>query len=60
MKAKGFAEFASKHGMHFGRIELIRMEGNYLKRLDINDEEKRHRVLVVSNNDHLNDIFNGL
>lgn len=60
MKAKGLAEFASKHGMQFGRIELIRMEGEFLKRLDINDEEIRRRVLNVSNNDHLNDIFNGL
>ena len=60
MKAKGLAEFATKHGLHFGRIELIRKEGDYLKRLDINDEENRSRVRAVSNNDHLNDIFNGL
>jgi type III restriction enzyme len=59
-KAKGLAEFATKHGDHFGRIELIRMVGNSLKRLDLNDDKNRKKVLAVSNNQHLDQIFDGL
>jgi type III restriction enzyme len=47
-KAKGLAEFATKHGDHFGRIELIRMAGNSLKRLDLNDDKNRKKVLAVT------------
>lgn len=60
MKAQGLAEFATRHGLHFGRIELIRKEGDYLRRLDVNDEKYRKRVLAVVSNNHLNDIFNEL
>jgi type III restriction enzyme len=60
MKAKGLAQFASKHSFQFGRIELIRVEDGQLRRLDINDEAWRAKVLAVSSNEHLKSIFDEL
>ena len=34
-KAKGLAQFAAKHAMQFGRVELIRLAGSEIKRLDL-------------------------
>jgi type III restriction enzyme len=56
-KAKGLAQFAAKHAMHFGRIELIRLEGNAIKRLDLIDSETRKRVLAVDSNAGLDLVF---
>ena len=56
-KAVGFAKFASKHGDKFGRIELIRVAGTHIKRLDVNDQSNRQKVLAVSNNQHLDLLF---
>jgi type III restriction enzyme len=58
-KAKGFAEYAQKHGEQFGRIELIIM--NYrgeLQRLNVNDTEICDKVLKVSSQAHLDLLFN--
>ncbi len=56
-KAVGLAKFASKHGDQFGRIELIRVEGTHIKRLDVNDNHHRQRVLNVNSNQHLDELF---
>ncbi len=56
-KAVGLAKFASKHGDRVGRIELIRVEGTHIKRLDINDNHNRQKVLAVSSNQHLDQLF---
>ncbi len=56
-KAKGLAQFAAKHAMQFGRIELIRLDGNEIKRLDLIDTESRKRVLAVSDNAGLDLVF---
>jgi type III restriction enzyme len=56
-KAKGLAQFAAKHKMSFGRIELIRIEGNEIKRLDLIHSETRKRVLAVDSNAGLNLVF---
>ncbi|MCK9389833.1 MAG: DEAD/DEAH box helicase family protein [Sulfuritalea sp.] len=56
-KAKGLAQFAAKHAMQFGRIELIRLDGNEIKRLDLIDVESRKRVLAVSDNAGLDLVF---
>jgi type III restriction enzyme len=56
-KAVGLAKFASKHGDQFGRIELIRVDGSHIKRLDVNNNHNRQKVLKVNNNQHLDQLF---
>ncbi|CAL60892.1 putative DNA or RNA helicase of superfamily II [Herminiimonas arsenicoxydans] len=56
-KAKGLAQFAAKHAMHFGRIELIRVVGKEIKRLDLIDATNRKRVLAVDSNAGLDLVF---
>lgn len=56
-KAKGLAKFAAKHKMDFGRIELIRLVGKEIKRLDLMDATKRGQVLAVDSNNALDLIF---
>jgi type III restriction enzyme len=56
-KAKGLAQFAAKHAMRFGRIELIRLDGTAIKRLDLVDAENRKRVLTVDSNAGLDLVF---
>ncbi|WAR45109.1 DEAD/DEAH box helicase [Methylomonas rapida] len=56
-KAVGLAKFASKHGDRVGRIELIRVEGSHIKRLDVNDNHNRQKVLAVNSNQHLDQLF---
>lgn len=59
-KAVGLAKFASKHGDRVGRIELIRVDGNHIKRLDVNDNYNRQKVLAVNSNQHLDQLFASL
>ena len=59
-KAIGLAKFAEKHWNCCGRIELIRKKGSHLKRLNMNDDNVRTRVLAVTSNDHLDTIFDAL
>lgn len=56
-KAKGLAQFAAKHAMAFGRIELIRLVGKVIHRLDLIDKSNRKRVLAVDSNAALDLIF---
>ncbi|HBV89244.1 MAG TPA: hypothetical protein DEF42_21945 [Desulfosporosinus sp.] len=56
-KAIGLAQFAENHWNSFGRIELIRKIGNQSKRLNLNNDTIRSKVLGVTNNEHLNTIF---
>jgi len=56
-KAKGLAQFAAKHAMQFGRIELIRLDGNNIRRLDLIDVASRKRVLAVDSNAGLDLVF---
>lgn len=46
-KAKGLAEFADKHGVRLGRIEIIIKQGDDLKRLDLQDKKVREVVRVL-------------
>lgn len=59
-KAKGLAIYATKHWVKFGRIELIRKVGGSLKRLDMNSEAVRSKVLGVTSNAHLNQLFDAV
>jgi type III restriction enzyme len=56
-KAKGLAQFAAKHSMDFGRIEVIRLVGKVIHRLDLMDATNRKRVLAVNSNAALDLIF---
>lgn len=57
LKAKGLAYFAEKHWGDFNRIELIRKDSAGLKRLDFTKNSVREQVKTVTNNDHLNTVF---
>jgi type III restriction enzyme len=56
-RAKGLAKYAAKHADQFGRIEMIRVIDQRVDRLDLMDEVQRDRVLRVSSNDHLRELF---
>lgn len=56
-KAKGLAQFAAKHPGQFGRIELIRLSGKEIKRLDLAEPDSRAKVLAVDSNAALDLIF---
>ncbi|MGI8738955.1 MAG: DEAD/DEAH box helicase [Gammaproteobacteria bacterium] len=47
-KAHGLCRFAEQHGGQFGRIEFIRVEGNQIKRLDVNTGSVRSKVLATN------------
>jgi type III restriction enzyme len=56
-RAKGLARYAAKHADKFGRIEMIRVEDGRVDRIDLVDEKWRERVLDVSSNPHLRELF---
>jgi len=59
-KAVGLARYAERHGDFFGRIELAVVgEKNEVKRLDVNKEAIRQKILGVGGADHLEAIFKG-
>ncbi len=41
----------------FGRIELIIVEGDEIKRLDLTDEQTRNKVRGVSSHEHLRQLY---
>jgi hypothetical protein len=51
------AQFADKHMARFGRIELIRVEGGDIRRLDLIDSATRQNVLKVGSNAGLDLVF---
>ena len=56
-KASGLAKFAALHADKFGRIELILLDGNAAKTLDLTDEIVRNRVRGVKLPDQLKQLF---
>jgi type III restriction enzyme len=56
-RAKGLAKYAAKHADQFGRIEMIRVEKGHVDRLNLMDEVQRDRVLGVTSNGHLRELF---
>ncbi len=56
-KAVGLADFATRHGDRFGRIELIIREKDKLVRLDVNNGAIRDKVRAVKDNGHLRQLF---
>jgi hypothetical protein len=58
--SSGVAEYAGKYGEYFGRIELI-VVGNdgRIKRLDVNKEAIREKVLPAKETAYLEALFEG-
>lgn len=56
-KAAGLAEYAARHGHLFDRIELIILEDEEIRRLNLKDEEIRGKVMGVSTNEHLRQLY---
>jgi len=56
-RAVGMARYADKHADGFGRIEMVRVEKGKVQRLDLVDEKVRERVLDVTSNAHLRELF---
>jgi len=56
-KAAGLAKYAAKHAAAFGRIELIIIKDDKLKRLDLTDETVRNNVKQVNSHEHLRLLF---
>ena len=61
-KAVGLAQFAEKHGHLFGRIQMIRKQsspakGEHFARLEINREGTIKKLLLLTSNPQLDDLF---
>lgn len=60
-KAVGLAKFAEKHGGLFGRIQLIRKQssagGEHFARLEINQAATIKKLLLITSNPQLDDLF---
>jgi type III restriction enzyme len=56
-KAAGLARYSDKHCHEFGRIELIIVNGDEIKRLDLADELVRARVRGVNDHTHLRQLY---
>lgn len=56
-KASGLARYAAKHAHEFGRIQLIIVVRDEIKRLDLTDETVRNRVKGVQTRVHLKQLF---
>ena len=56
-KAAGLAGYADEHWPAYGRIELIIVEGDEVKRLDLTDEQTRNKVKGVQTHAHLRRLY---
>jgi type III restriction enzyme len=61
-KAVGLARFAETHGQLFGRIQLIRKQsspagGEHFVRLEINKTEMIRKLLLITSNPQLDELF---
>lgn len=59
-KAKGMAEYAAQHHNLFDCFELLILEDDQFKRLDLKSEAIRSRVLAVVTNTQLRHLFDEL
>ena len=55
-KAQALAKYAKKNS-GVGRLELIRQEKNYFKRVDLSRSEIREKILRASTNNELDNLF---
>lgn len=57
LKAKGLCKFAEEHGDKFGRIEWIKIEGSTIKRLSLNSQNVRTKVLATNVDSAIDTLF---
>lgn len=57
VKAKGLAKYAERHGVHVGRVEMIRKDGALLKRVNLSDPIQRSKVNSCQRPDELDHLF---
>ncbi|MEX2645674.1 MAG: DEAD/DEAH box helicase family protein [Gaiellaceae bacterium] len=58
-KAIGLAEYADKHAHEYGRIELVMVERDEVRRLDLTDVGMRGQVKNITTNEQLKALFRG-
>jgi type III restriction enzyme len=56
-KAAWFAQYADKHWHEFGQIQLIIVDNDEIRRLNLTDERRRDEVKKVTTHDHLRHLF---
>lgn len=56
-RAAGLAQYAADHSDKFGRIELVIVDGDRVKRVNLIDKKWRDKVAKVSSHAYLQDIF---
>lgn len=56
-KAVGLAQYAAKHADRFGRIELIIIVGDKIRRLDLKDELVRQKVKLITTSEQLEKLY---
>ena len=57
-KARGLAEYAEKHGLNFGRIEIVHIgAGGKILRLNLLDDGVRANVKTVASSQHLRQLY---
>lgn len=56
-KAKGLARLAAEHGHAFGRIEMLVVDKDVIKRLDLKDEDVREKVNTLNDGNALRLLF---
>ncbi|HXH53187.1 MAG TPA: DEAD/DEAH box helicase family protein [Sphingomicrobium sp.] len=56
-KAKGLSTFAERHGDTYSRIQLIRVDGRGLSRLEFNRSVVRDRVALITTSAELDSLF---
>ena len=56
-KAKGLCKFAEQHGDKFGRIEWIKIEGSQIRRLRLDSQQVREKVLATNVDGAIDSLF---
>jgi type III restriction enzyme len=56
-RAAGLAQYAAKHSDQYGRIDLVIVDGEKIKQINLIDKKWRDKVAKVSTHAHLQDIF---
>ena len=56
-KAQGLARYADRHGLHFGRIQLISVKKDKIRRLEMTDANVRDSVLLCNSSALLENLF---
>ena len=59
-KVIGLADYAAAHGVRFGRIEAIILDGDAVLRLDLKNKKVREALAVVESSEGLVQLYRGM